>query len=140
MKRTVLTIGMLSLMVMGMATGACAATTRVTVPFAFYAGDVQVPAGEYLVELNAMGLTAPGSYIVLRNQNANILHAVMGMPSGVEDRGAYLVFNRYGDTYFLNQVRCASIKAQLGKSKVEKEMSLASVKDKAVQIQIAVAR
>ena len=74
---------------------------EVHVPFAFAAGKVQMPAGDYSV--NRQGVNV----LVLRNvetSDAAILPTSAVDVDATADRAA-LVFNRFDGKYFLSQVR-----------------------------------
>lgn len=74
---------------------------KVQVPFGFHVGNAMLPAGEYTVDNNV-------SPHVLRvrsidgSPTAMVLTTGLGKRSGIT--AARLIFNRYGDTYFLSQV------------------------------------
>lgn len=78
-----------------------AQSIRVSVPFSFQAGGQSMPAGEYRVDLNQTGTVItlgpksgqPSCFLIVK------AHTGMGMP----DR-ASLVFNKYGESYFLSDV------------------------------------
>lgn len=74
---------------------------RATIPFAFVAGGVHLPAGEYHVY-------HPGNpYIAVIEKKDCSVHAVTYVhPSAVNasENSTKLVFNRYGDQYFLAEI------------------------------------
>ena len=74
---------------------------RVTIPFDFTVGSKAFTSGEYFVRPNV-------AHSVLSIQSANYQNSAMAQSSPVQARkksgGARLVFNRYGDRYFLSQV------------------------------------
>jgi len=91
-----------------------------TVPFAFQAGTVKLPAGNYVVRVpsSAKGL------ICLEGADGTRYAMLLTLPFSKEANyaSAKLVFNRYGNTYFLSQVwECGETGQELMKSKVEKE-------------------
>lgn len=75
----------------------------VTIPFAFQAGNQTMPAGEYRVE---SVLTGTGQLQRLRQVNGSAVMIVSTM--SVEARNGNpnpeLVFNRYGQIYFLSDL------------------------------------
>jgi hypothetical protein len=94
----------------------------VTIPFAFQAGNQTMPAGEYRVE---SVLTGTGQLQRLRQVNGSAVMIVSTM--SVEARNGIpnpeLVFNRYGQTYFLSQIWTGGDQGrQLFKSNREKEI------------------
>jgi len=94
---------------------------KVVVPFAFSAGEQLMPAGEYTVEVNPENGT-----VVLHPEGQNpvvlITNAKESMSSA--DR-AKLVFQRYGENYFLAEVwsQDNSTGHTLRQSDREKELS-----------------
>lgn len=74
---------------------------RVDVPFAFVAGGVHLPAGHYLVY-------HPGDpyLIVIEKDDGRARSTAYVHPSATDPKGSStkLVFNKYGDQYFLSQV------------------------------------
>ncbi|MBP1622465.1 MAG: hypothetical protein H6Q07_485 [Acidobacteria bacterium] len=92
-----------------------------TVPFAFHAGPVKMPAGQYIVKIPS----SQKGLICL--ESVKSAHTAMLLTSpfvqGKSPASAKLVFNRYGATYFLTKV-WSSVSAsgqELMKSKAEKE-------------------
>src|SRR5258705_13572224 len=71
----------------------------VEVPFAFHVGNSMLPAGEYTVDRDAN---------ILRLRSDDAKSSVMIHTNGVQKLNAptqgQLVFNKYGDEYFLSQV------------------------------------
>src|SRR3974390_1460790 len=70
-------------------------TMRVSVPFDFVVGHQTMPAGEYVVNPDV-----GGSVVALKNGRAAAMIIGPALHS-LGDRGARLVFHRYGNTYFL---------------------------------------
>jgi hypothetical protein len=101
MKKQALTyIGVLTLLLVAGSAFAQSGELRATVPFDFVVNHTTLPAGEYLIEpTGSMGQTlvirGPKSVMLV---NAN--HAVANKPM---DRSK-LVFQCYGDRYFLSQI------------------------------------
>jgi len=70
------------------------------IPFDFYAGNQNIPAGVYSIELDLQG-----NIITLRDNSGHAAF-LMGVPAG--DDGDYqseLVFDHAGDSYFLREVK-----------------------------------
>ena len=70
------------------------------IPFDFYAGNQQMPAGTYTIKLDIQ------NDIITLNDNSGHTAFVMGVPAG--DDGDYqseLLFNHSGDSYFLREVK-----------------------------------
>jgi hypothetical protein len=91
------------------------------IPFEFAIGQKVLPAGEYTVNPGA----APG-VLVIGGRDASVF--TQTIPSSTNSGtvpGSKLVFNRYGNTYFLSQVWNAENQRgyRLPKSKTEREMA-----------------
>jgi hypothetical protein len=97
---------------------------RATIPFDFTVGQTQMSAGTY--EISPLAHAA----IVIRDSKAakSVLIMVRSERSRNSDSRAKLVFNRYGDKYFLSQVSrgFGAGVMQLPTSKLEKEVRIAS--------------
>ena len=95
-------------------------TVRATIPFDFRADGTLLPAGTYTI-------TSQDLIAVLINngkQNATIL----SKDPANDDRSEYdkLIFNRYGDQYFLSKILCsyAHMNLEFPVSKIEKDARL----------------
>jgi len=97
---------------------------NVNIPFTFTIGDKVMPAGDYAVRC-----TNPSSDVkVLQLTNSNGHESALIRTNSVigkNEDNAKLVFNRYGDQYFLAQVWLASDSdgMQALKSRTEKRMA-----------------
>jgi hypothetical protein len=102
-KKNLLSLAMSLALLMSAAAQAQTTHMKVTVPFEFTAGNVQLPAGEYEVE--AMGPWG-GSTLSVHNVNSNAGSVVLSnsCQSKKPAADAKLVFYRYGHQYFLAQV------------------------------------
>jgi hypothetical protein len=121
-----------ALVMAGMMALTAMATTRVAqaqealavnIPFDFMAGDMQLPAGEYTVKVSA-----PTHTLILISRKDSTKSGFINTNAAVSvepQSESKLVFNRYGDHYFLSQVWTEgnSQGRQLLKSGREKEMS-----------------
>jgi hypothetical protein len=95
----------------------------VNIPFDFVAGNTQLPAGEYTVKVSA-----PTHTLILISRKDSTASAFINTNAAVASEPqseSKLVFNRYGNRYFLSQVweQGNSQGRQLLKSAREKEMS-----------------
>ena len=100
------------------------ATIEATVPFNFMVGKAEMPAGTYTINrLSSSAIEIKGS--TTKKSAVSIVWSEG--PSG-SDSAAKLVFNRYGDSYFLSQVTRGSGAnvMQLPTSKLEQEQRIAS--------------
>ena len=66
---------------------------RINVPFDFYAGDQQLPAGEYTFSMDS-GLAATGSNVIVRSGNGTGMCLLLTRP-GTDETASRLLFNRY---------------------------------------------
>jgi hypothetical protein len=76
-------------------------TLRADIPFDFMAGNVMLPAGAYTVTQPAQGV------LLIRNENPGPNAAFVLVNSAETTKpqdSAKLIFHRYGNRYFLNQV------------------------------------
>lgn len=74
---------------------------EVDLPFDFSAGDAQLKAGSYSVK------RASGNVLAVRSVNGSkttLINAPLTIGSRESKAGERLVFNKYGDQYFLSQV------------------------------------
>src|ERR1700693_409154 len=84
--------------------GAQTRTLEVNVPFAFEVGNKTMPAGSYRVETV---LTGNGSLQVLRSNSGEARLTISTMPTApnIGAPAPSLIFHRYGNHYFLAQIR-----------------------------------
>jgi hypothetical protein len=107
--------------------GACAAASlqaqshevRADIPFSFAVGSKQLPAGHYTF------LTGPSYTIVVRNTDREI--TILSKTEEAFHEVGYLnilAFNKYGNDYFLREIRCPSIamNVEIPQSKLEKRI------------------
>lgn len=95
----------------------------VNIPFDFVAGNTTLPAGEYSVKVSG-----PVNTLVLIDRKDSSAAAFINTNAAAASEPqseSKLVFNRYGDRYFLSQVWTAGYSQgrQLLKSAREKEMA-----------------
>ena len=95
----------------------CAQTTaQATIPFSFVAGDATMPAGDYSVTLTP----APFSTALVGPDRRT--HFLTGWPSGAIAETPTLVFHRYGNQYFLSEIRNGQRSCMLRVSPAEREL------------------
>jgi len=73
---------------------------EVNIPFEFSAGTKTLPKGVYSIK------RLSGNYLTLRSVDGKstvILNAPLNL-SSLDDKGERLVFDKYGDEYFLSQI------------------------------------
>jgi hypothetical protein len=102
--------------------GASANTMRISVPFDFYAGNEQLPAGEYTFAVGSNFST-----VTIRTMDGTGLCFLLAKTgtNTAEDR---LLFNKYGNKHFLSGVAIQGVKAEVKMVKLEKELR-AQVRD-----------
>jgi len=95
----------------------------VNIPFAFVAGNVTLPAGEYRVQK----LDGNSAVVLIRCSDANASAMVLSNAAQAKEtqNQSKLVFKRYDNRYFLSQVwKAGSIRGrELLKSQAEKEIA-----------------
>ena len=91
------------------------------IPFDFHAGQSTLSAGTYSV------IKAASSVLQLRNDDTRDSILLMGVGREAAKEDARLVFNRYGDIYFLSAVWIPDSQGySFPKTKMEKEMAKAT--------------
>jgi hypothetical protein len=103
---------------------------RVTnIPFSFIVEEKTLPAGEYTLEPNRKG----SDYVWLvqsRDGHATALFATMPVRASETQEEARLIFQRYGDQYFLSQVWEPGESAGRALIKSKRERSLERQREK----------
>ncbi|MCU1247443.1 MAG: hypothetical protein JWQ49_472 [Edaphobacter sp.] len=93
---------------------------QATIPFNFTVNGSQLPAGNYTL---GSDITNP-RILKISDRTQHVRVMVLSMPSADEKRKAnQLVFHKYGDQYFLSEIRSqeSAINVQLATSKQEKK-------------------
>lgn len=119
MKRTIAIAFFASTMIMALSSASAQGKAKATVPFNFRVGSALLPAGAYEFESTDSRVL----WIRYQNGHANAV-AVAMTTSGETAPASRLVFNRYGDQYFLSETLSASGESQkkLAPSKLEKSV------------------
>jgi hypothetical protein len=136
--RSFVTLGALALLAAASAFGQ--QKLRVDIPFEFHVADAVLPAGQYDVDRNGHGMQ---NLLVLDclacgSRAVSLTNQIGG--NDVPNQGR-LLFNKYGDTYFLSEVWVAGY-AQggvLNQSKGERELARATVSARTSRV-ITIAR
>jgi len=123
LNRIALTVGLSTLMGSALLVASNSTEAVAEIPFGFQIANHALPAGTYAVEkMDAINV------LVLRNRETG--EAVMTATSATaygKPGNPKLVFNHYGDRYFLSQIWLDSSTGQvLAPCKLEKEMSASS--------------
>ena len=97
---------------------------KAEIPFDFAVGDKWLPAGEYQVKPVSERVT------LIQSQDARSSALAMTMPvnAGKTSDVTKLVFNRYGDQYFLSKIwtRSSDTGRELTKCRLEREVAAQS--------------
>jgi hypothetical protein len=129
MKRVTWLVVVMMVALSGMAVSQLMTSTTIVaeVPFQFTVANNIVPAGECEVR----AITMDGRTLAIRNTDARVsLVSMFSQTEGKQTASGYaLVFNRYGDRYFLSgiELRGSQITYRLPESKVEAELRAAKV-------------
>ena len=93
-----------------MAAGSAAAqgpTFKINVPFSFTVNNTVLPPGTYNVGVDSLN----PNMVTLRDRTSNVKATGFGERGAVNEGSPHtLIFNHYGDRYFLSQVRFGSAK------------------------------
>ena len=104
------------------------AAAKANIPFDFQAGGVTLPAGTYMVKTDV----TPG-IVMLSNfaGKKSVVLLTQGIGTVAADGNSKLVFNRYGDRYFLSQVWNGANGRGCGvpKGRAERELSAKAARD-----------
>ena len=101
------------------------ARLRADVPFAFYVEKDLLPAGHYTFEMMPLSPnTSSASSVLVRRSDGSAVVRISTIPgdNSVRSTVAQLVFNKYGEKYFLSQVENSDFQANLRLTKVEREL------------------
>ncbi len=103
------------------ATQAQSIMLKADIPFDFVVGDKQLPSGEYHVKSPQSGVML----IQSKDAHSSAIVLTTGMQAGKISDVGKLVFNRYGDQYFLSKIWAPSSDTgrELPKSRLEREVA-----------------
>ena len=104
------------------ATQAQSIMLKADIPFNFVVGDKQLPSGEYHVKQLQPGVIQVQDKVT----RSSAIVMTTGVQTGKTSDVGKLVFNRYGDNYFLSRIwEPSSITGrQLPKSRLEREVAV----------------
>jgi hypothetical protein len=90
---------------------------RATVPFDFTVGDKLLPPGTYEIT------TAMSGVIEIQNRSKHVAVLTTTSPDSNKSRISKLVFDKYGNQYFLSEILCqsANMNVSVPPSKHEKQ-------------------
>lgn len=107
---------------------------RAKVPFAFYAENQLLPAGDYRFEMGSVG-SALASSVTIRAKDGKGIRLILARPEADRDAASHcLQFNQYGDTSFLTSVSISGHKANFKMVKLEKELKSQAQEAKSIAI------
>jgi hypothetical protein len=114
MKRNIVLLGFAAVMVSSFLF-ASGIQLSANIPFAFYAEDQLLPAGEYNFEMG-------GSAIIIRTKDGKGVRLLSTL-SGTNEKKAtgFLQFNQYGEKLFLSSLATDNQKANVRIVKIEQE-------------------
>jgi hypothetical protein len=136
-KRSFATLGTLALLAAASAFGQ--QRIRVDIPFEFHLAGTVLPAGQYEVNVGAHNMQSLVS-LDCSECRASANATTFGIGGGADAlTQGRLVFNKYGETYFLSQVWSPGYSQgrALNKSKTENEIARATRPDQKKQVILA---
>lgn len=107
---------------------------RANIPFDFVVGTKTLPSGTYTVTRHE---TSQNALVVRGQENGEVyVHSLTVAAEDTEDNSPKLIFNRYGDQYFLSQAWSGARLAghKITKSERERELSAQGFLGSAVSI------
>jgi len=119
MKPTIAIAFLASTMLMALTSASAQGKSRANIPFDFRVGSALLPAGAYEIE------STDPRVVWIRNQNGHGSVVALAMTTSGETKpAARLVFNRYGEQYFLSETLTASGESEqkFAPSKLEKSV------------------
>ena len=95
-------------------------TVKATVPFDFAVGNSHLPAGTYTIS-SADSRSSTG--LLIRSDSGKIAVLINAVADGKQSNTGKLVFDKYGDQYFMREILCsnADMNMELPVSKAEKK-------------------
>ena len=133
-----MTLSLLGAMAVGSAYPQSVEKFVVNIPFSFSLGDKTFPAGRYRVEPISFSGATLNSKLVIRStdgDNSTIVSTLPIQASEMQDQSK-LIFNRYGDQYFLSQVWTAGNGAgrKVRESRIEQRLAENSENSQVVSV------
>ena len=98
MKRIIAIAFVAASLITGLSSASAQTRVKADIPFDFRVGSTLLPAGSYYI--NA---TEPGVVWISNKDGKEHAVTIVLASSGSEDLGSKLVFNRYGNQYFLRE-------------------------------------
>jgi hypothetical protein len=94
---------------------------KADVPFEFTVGNQLLPAGTYTIRTETQGV------IAIKNHDKPVaVYALVGQDGAKAPSGGKLVFHKYGNRYFLNEILCswADMNVTVRRSNAEKTIQI----------------
>ena len=125
--RIAVTVSLFALLCAGVQAQTTNSPVKFHVPFDFNIGQQTLPAGDYLVSYASRDTDSPAVIIRSRAGSASRVLQMTPVGAGKSRRSARLVFNRYGERYFLSQVWTTAERAGLKvrRSRAERTVEVA---------------
>lgn len=121
--RLLCTFGALLLAVVSLHAQGVSTVLTANVPFDFQAGSAALPAGVYSVDLRTAGMVR----LISADRKSAAIIPTMGKETLKYNETSKLIFNRYGESYFLSQVWGPGLSGrEIAKSRREKEAAFAA--------------
>lgn len=139
--RAIATMSFLMTLAAGSLNAQAQTAEKVQIPFDFSAGSTKLPAGVYTVNR----ITNASACLVLRNINGRAAAIILTQESlhdNAQPSLARMVFNRYGDVYFLSQVWLSSrdaghqVPVSRDERRLSRELSRASTQPRQISLLI----
>ena len=89
---------------------------KANVPFNFTVSNTALPAGDYTISTT----TSSPNLITITDREKNVHMMSLALEDPSTDAKPVLVFHKYGDQYFLSQIRTSALHEHLAVSKAEK--------------------
>jgi hypothetical protein len=98
------------------------------IDFPFHVGSDLLPAGEYWIEMSTHSSAATGSVVLLRSADGKVSQYLPISTLNADQRqySAHLCFAKVMGRYFLSEIQQGVVMVTLPKSKLEKELRIAS--------------
>ena len=134
---TSMRLAAVSCLVFALAVPAVAQSLRVDIPFDFQVADRGLPAGHYVVSVDV-----PSRRVVLNDYDRRYINTVfltgLVIPQGLNQTA--LVFHKYGEQYFLREVRTPASSVTMPISQSERFVKRAALENrgpKMAMVQVA---
>jgi hypothetical protein len=94
----------------------------IDVPFAFYAGDQLLTAGNYIVTVNSGSISAAPVITFKTKYGKKICELAAQVESAANSSDQLLQFNDYGDKHFLSGISIQKLHATVSMSEAERQI------------------